>query len=108
MRIRVLSELQSGVPQVKSWFNVEKENTVASLKSSLCFSIPALCEACVQPIELVLILDDFELLDNTTVHILRDGDLIWYVEQNAIFLRHFIKLVEACVVACIRQSGRWK
>lgn len=76
MRIRVLSESQSGVPQVRSWFNVEQGNTVASLKSSLCASIPALREARVQAIELVLLLDDFELLDNTTVHILRDGDLV--------------------------------
>lgn len=82
MRIRVLAESQSGVPQVRSWFNVEQENTVASIKSSLCTSISALREARVQATELVLLLDDFELLDNTTVDILRDGDLVWYVEQQ--------------------------
>ncbi|KAI9466557.1 hypothetical protein BJY52DRAFT_1232793 [Lactarius psammicola] len=76
MRIRVLAESQSGVPQVRSWFNVEQEDTVASLKSSLCASISALREARVRAIELVLLLDDFELLDNTPVHILRDGDLV--------------------------------
>ena len=80
MRIRVLGEPQFGLPQVKSWFNVEQDCTVASLKSSLCASISALREARVQAIELVLLLDDFELLDNTAVHILRDGDLVWYVE----------------------------
>lgn len=80
MRIRVLAEPQFGLPQVKSWFNVEQDCTVASLKSSLCASISALREARVQAIELVLLLDDFELLDNTAVHILRDGDLVWYVE----------------------------
>lgn len=82
MRIRVLAEPQSGLPQVKSWFNVEQENTVASLKTSLCASISALREARVQAIELVLLLDDFELLDNAAVNILRDGDLVWYVEQH--------------------------
>ncbi|KAH9056398.1 hypothetical protein EDB87DRAFT_1794387 [Lactarius vividus] len=76
MRIRVFAESQSGVPQVKSWFNIEQENTVASLKSSLCISISALRESRVQASELVLLLDDFELLDNTAVHILRDGDLV--------------------------------
>lgn len=83
MRIRVLAEPQSGVPQVKSWFNVEQENTVAALKSSLCASISALREARVQAVELVLLLDDFELLDNTAVHVLRDGDLVWYVGQHS-------------------------
>jgi hypothetical protein len=82
MRIRVLAEPQSGIPQVKSWFNIERECTVASLKSNLCASISALRDARVQAIELVLLLDDFELLDNTAVHILRDGDLVWYVEQH--------------------------
>src|ERR1700677_2161073 len=82
MRIRVLAEPQSGLPQVKSWFNIEQEKTVASLKSTLCASISALREARVQAVELVLLLDDFELLDNTAVHILRDGDLVWYVEQH--------------------------
>ncbi|KAH9037634.1 hypothetical protein EDB85DRAFT_1935630 [Lactarius pseudohatsudake] len=76
MRIRVLAESQSGVPQVRSWFNIEQEISVASLKSSLCTSISALREARVQASELVLLLDDFELLDNTAVNILRDGDLV--------------------------------
>ncbi|KAI9448477.1 hypothetical protein H4582DRAFT_2124482 [Lactarius indigo] len=76
MRIRVLAESQSGVPQVRSWFNIDQEDTVASLKYSLCASISSLREARVQAIELVLLLDDFELLDNTAVHILRDGDLV--------------------------------
>ena len=80
MRIRVLAESQFGVPNVRSWFNIEQENTVASLKSSLCASISALREARVQAIELVLLLDDFELLDNSAVHVLRDGDLVWYAE----------------------------
>lgn len=82
MRIRVLAEPQSGVPQVKSWFNVEQESTVGALKLSLCASISALREARVKAVELVLLLDDFELLDNTAVHVLRDGDLVWYVKQH--------------------------
>lgn len=82
MRIRVLAEPQSGAPQVKSWFNVEQESTVGALKLSLCASISALREARVRAVELVLLLDDFELLDNTAVHVLRDGDLVWYVKQH--------------------------
>jgi len=82
LRIRILSEPeQTNLPNVKSWFNVDKENTVASLKSSLCASVPALRDAHIPATKLVLTLDDFELLDDSPVHILRDGDLIWYVDQ---------------------------
>jgi hypothetical protein len=77
LRIRVLAEPQPDVPGVKSWFNVEQEKTVASLKASLCASVSALREARVQAAELVLLLDDFELLDNAAINILRDGDLVW-------------------------------
>ncbi|KAI0250504.1 hypothetical protein BJV78DRAFT_1283123 [Lactifluus subvellereus] len=77
MRIRILSQSdQSNLPHFRSWFNVDKETTVASLKFSLCASVPALRDAHVHVSDLVLLLDDFELLDNSTVHILRDGDLV--------------------------------
>lgn len=84
MRVRILSESeqQTNLPQIKSWFNVDKENTVVSLKLSLCASVPALRDAHVRATELVLTLDGFELLNDSSVHILRDGDLIWYVEQR--------------------------
>lgn len=81
MRIRILSEFEqtTNLPQVRSWFNVDTENTVASLKLSLCSSVPALREARIRANELVLTLDDFELLDNSAIDVLRDEDLIWYV-----------------------------
>ena len=79
MRVRILSELEdTNLPVIRSWFNVDRENTLSSLKFSLCASVPALREAHVRAEELVLILDDFELLDDSPIHILRDGDLIWY------------------------------
>jgi hypothetical protein len=82
MRIRILSEFeQTNLPVIRSWFNVEKENTVTSLKLSLYASVPALRDACARAEELVLTLDDFELLDDSPIHILRDGDLIWYAEH---------------------------
>jgi hypothetical protein len=82
MRIRILSELeQTNLPVIRSWFNVDRENTVTSLKLSLCASVPALRDAHVRAEELVLTLDDFELLDDSPIHILRDGDLIWYAEH---------------------------
>lgn len=82
MRIRILSEFeQTNLPAIRSWFNVDRENTVTSLKLSLCASVPALRDAHARAEELVLTLDDFELLDHSPIHILRDGDIIWYVEH---------------------------
>jgi hypothetical protein len=87
MRVRILSESeqQTNLPQIRSWFNVDKENTVASLKLGLCASVPALRDARVRTTELVLTLDGFELLDDSSIHVLRDGDLIWYVERHIPF-----------------------
>jgi hypothetical protein len=82
MRIRILSEVeQANLPGIRSWFNIDRENTVGSLKLSLCASVPALNDARVNPNELVLSLDDFELLDHSPIDILRDGDLVWYAEH---------------------------
>jgi hypothetical protein len=72
---------QTNLPVIRSWFNVDTENTVTSLKLSLCASVPALRDVHVRAEELVLALDDFELLDHSPINILRDGDLIWYAEH---------------------------
>lgn len=86
MRVRILSEFeQANLPVIRSWFNVDKENTVTSLKLSLCASVPALRDAHVRAEELVLALDDFELLNDSPIHIIRDGDLLWYAEHVYLF-----------------------
>ena len=89
MRIRILSEFeqQTNLPVIRSWFNVDGEShsAIKSLKLNLCASIPALRDARVRDEELVLTLDDFELLNDSPIHILRDGDLIWYAE-NVVYL----------------------
>jgi hypothetical protein len=82
MRIRILSASeQTNLPGIRSWFNVDRENTVRSLKLSLCASVPALHDAHVLATDLVLTLDEFELLNDSPIHILRDNDLVWYVER---------------------------
>ena len=82
MRIRILSQSeQTNLPVIRSWFNVDRESTVTSLKLSLCASLPALRDARVRAEELVLTLDDFELLNGSPINILRDEDLIWYAEH---------------------------
>lgn len=82
MRIRILSQSeQTNLPGIRSWFNVGRETTVGLLKLSLCASVPALHDAHVLATDLVLTLDEFELLNDSPIRILRDGDLIWYVEH---------------------------
>jgi hypothetical protein len=95
MRIRILSEFEqtTNLPQIRSWFNVDGENTVASLKISLCASVPALRGARIRATELVLTLDDFELLDDSAIDILRDEDLIWYVYSHVSY--HLCDLYES-------------
>ena len=91
MRVRIQSEFeQTNLPIIRSWFNVDRENTLSSLKLSLCASIPALRNAHVRAEELVLTLDDFELLNDSPIHILRDGDLIWYAEHVCFFINRLI------------------
>jgi hypothetical protein len=110
MRVRILSESeqQTNLPQIRSWFNVDKENTVASLKLGLCASVPALRDAQVRTTELVLTLDGFELLDDSSIHVLRDGDLIWYVERHIPYLPYMTS-VKVCIAVRIYPSAaqRW-
>jgi hypothetical protein len=106
MRVRILSESEqrTNLPQIRSWFNVDKENTVGSLKFSLCASVPTLRDAHVRSTELVLTLDGFELLNDSSIHILRDGDLIWYVGRHIPYCS-WMTSVKACIVVRICPSA---
>jgi len=79
MRIRVTSS--PPLPEIKAWFSLKSmpENTsVSSLKERLCTTIQALRDARVRGEDVILLLDDFELLGEIAVDILRDGDLVWW------------------------------
>jgi hypothetical protein len=51
-------------------------STVSDLKKLFCSRIPALNDANIQDDSLVFFLDDFELLDESGIDVVRDGDLI--------------------------------
>ncbi|KAG8218225.1 Cwf15/Cwc15 cell cycle control protein-domain-containing protein [Butyriboletus roseoflavus] len=65
--------------KVRAWFplalpSVQSTPTVSSFKSLLCTSLPAFSG--VSPSSLCLSIDGFELLDNSELTVVRDGDLI--------------------------------
>ncbi|TFK45465.1 hypothetical protein OE88DRAFT_1211732 [Heliocybe sulcata] len=67
--------LGSTDPPLKAWFSVPNHvATVRDLKKSLCADIDALHD--VTPDRVTLLLDEFELLDDSPINVLRDGDLL--------------------------------
>ncbi|KZT21227.1 hypothetical protein NEOLEDRAFT_1181852 [Neolentinus lepideus HHB14362 ss-1] len=67
--------LGSTDPPLKAWFSVPSHvATVRDLKKSLCSDIDALDD--VAPERVTLLLDEFELLDDSPINVLRDGDLL--------------------------------
>lgn len=92
MRIRVLS--RPPLPHIKAWFVVpEAGEGVASslghtqpapedvhaLKCALRNEIPALRSSCLSASNLILMIDGFELLDQSGLAVIKDGDLVTYV-----------------------------
>ena len=78
MRLKV--ETVAPLPHVKAWFGANAIPTIHDLKPSLCADLPPLRGAAVHPRDLILLLDDFELLDSSPIDVVRDGDLIMYVQ----------------------------
>ncbi|KAG6334277.1 hypothetical protein ID866_4817 [Astraeus odoratus] len=78
MRVRVTTK--PPLPPIKAWFPVPSSSdlTVADFKSHLCKTLPTL-HACVASL-LRLSIDEFELLDECEIGVVRDGDLVC-VEQ---------------------------
>ena len=67
---------------LKAWFPLPESLltllTIHELKHHLCTHLPVLIKSCVHAKNIVLVLDEYELLDETEAAVLRDGDLIWY------------------------------
>ncbi|KAI0052644.1 hypothetical protein FA95DRAFT_1664113 [Auriscalpium vulgare] len=75
-RVRIVAA--QPLPDIKAWFPLRRDglDSVSQLKDSLCDSLKALRDVDVRPHDIVLLLDDFELLDETSADVLRDGDLL--------------------------------
>ncbi|KAF5322946.1 hypothetical protein D9619_001262 [Psilocybe cf. subviscida] len=74
MRIRI--QTQAPLPELKAWFVPDTLESIFSLKRALCQRVPALNAAQCHPKNIVLMLDGFELLDDSPFDAVRDGDLI--------------------------------
>lgn len=77
MRIKIASI--PPLPFVKAWYSVTSASTVADLKTSLCADLPPFQRDRINGRDIILVLDDFDLLNASPVDVIRDGDLIVYV-----------------------------
>ena len=78
MRLRIQS--CNPLPDIKSWFRVPDVHgapvSIYGLKEALCSSLGALKALKVTGKDLILLLDDCELLDDTPFSVVRNDDLI--------------------------------
>lgn len=77
MRLRI--QTLSPLPEVKAWFIPDLQDaqqTVFDLKGLLCRGITQLRTNRIDAEQLTLLLDGFELLDDSPVSVVRDEDLI--------------------------------
>ena len=78
MRLRL--QTVPPLPELKVWYSTDhftlSDSSIAHLKHAISIHIPALNQFPVKSPHLVLLLDSFELLDDSPLSVLRDGDLI--------------------------------
>ncbi|KAI0352789.1 hypothetical protein OH77DRAFT_1459755 [Trametes cingulata] len=74
MRVKV--ESVAPLPHVKAWFSANAVPTIFDLKTALCADLVPLSQDRIRPQDVLLLLDDFELLDSSPIDVVRDGDLV--------------------------------
>lgn len=72
--MRVKLQTLPPLKPLKAWFQIPSN---LSLEHST-IDVLKLCLPVIDSSDVVLVLDDFELLGDTTLSVLREGDLIWY------------------------------
>jgi hypothetical protein len=76
VRIRLLAF--SPLPPLRAWFDVNPGQcpTIAELKVAICTRVKILRDAQVKPEQFVLVVDEWETLSDSTVEIIRDGEIV--------------------------------
>ena len=77
MRIRLTT--LAPLPVLKAWFDADLDPssyTVSDLKHAICNGINILRQAGVRAEQVVLVMDEWELLDECSVRIVRDGEVL--------------------------------
>jgi hypothetical protein len=65
------------LPSFRVWFLVPQHVVdVQSLKRVICTQLPALKGLDISPTQLILEIDDFELIDECAIDLVRDGDIL--------------------------------
>ena len=79
MRVRLSADF--GDASLKAWFFLDPDvvSTIRQVKENLCMQLDFLKQLERKPHHICLLLDEFELLDETPIKVLREGDLLWYV-----------------------------
>ncbi|KAG5653274.1 hypothetical protein H0H81_001338 [Sphagnurus paluster] len=78
MRLRI--QTKPPLPDLKAWYSPPPQDlpsSIRELKQAICSQIPLLQTCGVSSSNLILLLDDFELLDINPLEVVRDGDLIF-------------------------------
>ena len=82
MTMRVKLETLPPLPPLKAWFSTGALSTILDLKTALCADLQPLSHVRARAEDIVLLLDDFELLNTSPLDVIRDGDLIVYVPSS--------------------------
>lgn len=76
LQMRLKLQTKPPLPEIKAWFAPHSDNvpaTIGELKYLISCQIPSLQ---ISGKDVLLLLDDFELLDDSPLDVVRDGDLI--------------------------------
>ena len=77
MRLRIVTN--APLPPLKAWFfdgSLQPSATILDLKDAICSHIHSFRDAHIQGREIALSLNEFELLNELGINVVRDGDLI--------------------------------
>lgn len=88
MRLRI--QTKAPLPELKAWYTPDSETapeTVSELKNAICQNVQTLRASGVSGYQVLLLLDDFQLLDDSPLDVVRDGDLICIKMLPGLFLK---------------------
>lgn len=76
-RIRLQSS--SPLPPLKAWYLIPSTvTTIRDLKLALCSQLPMFKDMRIQPAHIMLEIDGFELLEESHIDLVREGDILSY------------------------------
>lgn len=99
--MRIKLESDSPLPVIRAWFYVDAVSTVKDLKHSICSKLPQFSDANIKQQNVILLLDDYELLDSSPADILRDSDTVTYVY-------YYFSFVKGCLIRLHQFTAKFR